>query len=142
MCSDFCHCEFYNYAHTPENLTHAIKIAGNAADNFEIAEESREGIRYMEIWQGLEIEDLHYSELEYVRHVKMDVKDQQKAVQRDKNNLKKELFLAAKKMVSFSREIYDLTAHNRSFGQGDQSERINRTLELFEEMVANLESVA
>ena len=56
---------FYSLVHSPGDLIRLIKIASGGGDGSKIAEESaaREGIRYMETWGGLDIEDVHYGEL-------------------------------------------------------------------------------
>ena len=66
---------FYSSARDSDNLVRPIKISGDEANDSETSQESaaREGIRYIEIWESLEIEDLHYDELGYVRHVQINL---------------------------------------------------------------------
>ena len=115
-------------------------MASHEAIDYALAEESaaREGVRYMETWEALEIEDLHYGELGGLRETKNDLRDLLQAAETDKVNLQAELVLASKKMMSFSQQLSDVIADNRSLGQGDEAEGLNMTLELFHNMSSRL----
>jgi hypothetical protein len=48
-----------------------VKVEGALAANSEMAEDSaaREGIRHMETWENLEIEDIHYGLVTYLQRI-------------------------------------------------------------------------
>ena len=62
-----------------------------------------EGIRYMETWENMVVEDLTYSELRYIEAQSKDLCQKLATVPEDKENLQKCLLLTVETMVSFSR---------------------------------------
>lgn len=59
---------FYSSTRTPNNLIRPVRLGGAEAIDRETTKQSaaREAIRFVEAWENLEIEDLHYSELKYL----------------------------------------------------------------------------
>lgn len=132
---------FYSPSHVPGKFLQQFKMGGAHAVSSEMAEDSaaREGIRHLENWEKLEIEDLHYSELMYQHEQTEELHSKLKEEQKNTESLRKELSVAAETMVAFATEMYDLTANNRSLGQGGEAENHNAGLRLFETLAARLQ---
>lgn len=73
-------------------------MAGANALDCEIAEVSaaREGIRHLEQWEKVDVEDLHYGELMYQTEQIEKLHKKLKGEQRKSEGLQKELSLAAR----------------------------------------------
>lgn len=131
---------FYVSARVPGNLLRAVKIGGAGSVDSEVAEESaaREGIRFVESWEGMEVEDLHYSELRYMKETREDLISKLKSSEEDKENLIRGLGRAASRMVAFSNQMFGIAENNRCIDQSVEAEAINEPIHRFEDVAADL----
>lgn len=126
----------YSSLRMPGNLLRLVKLGGVEAVDSVIAEESaaREAIRFIELWEDVEVEDLHYSELKYVEEIRDDLYKKLEAARKDNVNLQRGLSLATSRMISFSNQILSITCNNHCLGQGDAAKDINARIKQFEEV--------
>lgn len=130
----------YVSAHVPGNLLQPVKIGGAESEDPEIAEESaaREGIRFVESWENMDVEDLHYSELRYLKETREDLISKLKSSEEDKEKLIRGLGFAASRMVAFSKQMFGIAANNLRLDQGAEAEAVNEPIFRFEDVAADL----
>jgi hypothetical protein len=87
----------YSSTRMRNNMLREVTLGGAEATDYEAIEESaaREAIKFLETWENIEVEDLHYGELKYLEASMEGLLGKLDVVQNEKENLQAALSLAA-----------------------------------------------